>query len=308
MLDNINPADSHKLSSAYYSISQVYRSKGDLAMAFGYDKKALQLADTTQPFIFVVYNDLGVLAERLDKWEEAAVAYRTAYHFSEKSVVGRIDRQLQELEKKYDFAEAELKKLQAERRLLHISIISSVFILLLLIGVTASMRMAASKQKALLTTKNEKMKLEIENEQLQHENKRKEWSTALLLFIARQQEITDELLYQISICKEAENIEKIKNKLDAVNKNFLNEKRQVIESLTTDEVFYQLVGLEKEKASCFNGNERMLAVLVFCGFTKDKIALMLASTPESIRVRTHKLRIKLESLGITFPDPCGDCP
>ncbi len=287
-----------ELYKFYYRLSDSYKALQDYKNAYHYMQLAIQQADTTQYLNYILYINAGELAEKAHYTQEAAKAYRAAYDLLDKSIEKQLDKKILELEKKYDYTEVENKKLIVENRLYLITVASVFIILVLFIFLLWNLRSKAQKEKRLLITASENLKLKLEHEKSEYENQRKKWSNELYQYIAKQQAEAQRLLYKISISKGIKADEKLTLLIANEMKNYSKEQQNITNRLVHTDNFFTISGLDKEKENLLNDNEKILLSLLCCGLTHAEIASMISSTPESVRVRTVKLSQKLTELKI----------
>ncbi|MGC3979172.1 MAG: hypothetical protein QM751_13665 [Paludibacteraceae bacterium] len=128
------------LSKTLRSIAKNYKDLNKPDNALYYAEKAEECKQDSNYYLnYFYYTTIGEIAERLKLWQKSAQAYKKAYFLRDKAVSKDLDKHILELEKKYDYTEAEYKVLKYRNRLI-ITAFTGVILLLLLIVVIVVFR------------------------------------------------------------------------------------------------------------------------------------------------------------------------
>ncbi len=125
-----------QLFRLYYSLSDAYTGNGQADSSMYYAKLAIEhITDSAYKLNYLLYDNVADIAERQNNLRLALEYRQKAFEAYEKSIDTRLDTQIQELEKRYNLAEAENKALKAQKRGGRIFTSVSLSLLLLLAAV-----------------------------------------------------------------------------------------------------------------------------------------------------------------------------
>ncbi len=106
-----------QLFRLYYSLSDAYTGNGQADSSMYYAKLAIEhITDSAYKLNYLLYDNVADIAERQNNLRLALEYRQKAFEAYEKSIDTRLDTQIQELEKRYNLAEAENKALKAQKR------------------------------------------------------------------------------------------------------------------------------------------------------------------------------------------------
>lgn len=122
-----------RLSNVYYSICNAYKGMGKIDSAFFYARKSVEyFTDSVGKYRdYHLYTNLADIAVELDKNELAANHYRNAVGFLLKKIDERNQKQILELEKKYDLSQARVETLKQKQKFQRFVFLASAFLILI---------------------------------------------------------------------------------------------------------------------------------------------------------------------------------
>lgn len=193
-LEQLNPADTFALRAVHYSLADIYLRLAKPLSAYRHAKQAVSLIqDTLYAYNDLYYKKLGESAFEANLYKEAYAASRKAYKHHLNFIDKKTDKQILELEKKYDYAEEKNKALiYRNRLLLSLGVVGFLIILLIFGTVIWRIKKRQSDRKLQLATAKvlnielEKKNKEMENQYLIKVQKQSERELALTNYLLLQ--------------------------------------------------------------------------------------------------------------------------
>lgn len=155
---SLEPAQLEKinLSRVYYNISSLYNNLNSLDSAMLYGQIAIDnIKDTTDLQNYVLYNNVADIAEKNKDYLTANKYRKIGTSMYKQTVKERLDTQIMELEKRYDFSEAENIALKSQQGLLTSIIWSLALGLLFVLSIFLNFRMRRISKMKLSMAKHE---------------------------------------------------------------------------------------------------------------------------------------------------------
>lgn len=302
LVDLIQKNDSNMLYKIYYGMSNNYEALKDYKNAFVCSQVSnLYLKDKAENVDYLLYKQLGDLALKAGKKDESISAYQKAYLLLNKSVNQRIDKNILEIEKKYNYTKIENEKLKVQKKLQAYLFISSSILLLFLLCLLLINRNRIKEKSRRLILENEKIKLESEEERLKRIDYQKTWVNSVYAFISEDNNEQMDAFYKLKMngyIKENKSVyQLIKNQ----EENYKNRIKEVSSLLLDEDTFLQLTGLNKKQMDLLNYSDKLLYALLQCNLNYNQIAALMGSTYNSIRIRRKYLLDKLSLNGKNNP-------
>ena len=205
-------------------------------------------------------------------------------------------------EKESESAYAENQRLKAEKRFYIIAIGAILTLFVLVIILLFYNRRIIKEKEYSLQLMDEKKNLKERELKLLKETKQEKWSNNLYQYIASEQEEVMHTLYKLTLHNLIKEDSKLINLLETTIKDYKKHLQLASEKLLDTGVFFEITGLTEEEASKLLNSEKLLLSLLSCHLTNQQIALMLGSSANSVRVRSIKLKAKMEKLGVNIAD------
>jgi len=307
-------------ATTHFTLSTIYTSMNRLDSALHYARLSLANPDTTNSYLYLYYQNLASIALKKKDWQISAEAFDAMYGLYKKHTELQSGKKILELEKRYDKSEEEQKVLVYRKKYAVISI----FAVLLLIALIASILFVVQKRKHLLLEKqlreanlknieSENLRIKQESKLLDEKNRvlmiEKRETERLLLekeFVLpfyhqisnRNNELKRLLEYLMDNVKDRKLAERIVTGYQSFTKSTdISEDNPVDSNLLN--VF---TGLTEDVVSVMNNSDKLLLVFQSIGLENEQIAVLFNTTSDSIRSRKSKLKKKLELHNIHYPN------
>lgn len=275
--------------ATYNQLSKLYLSLNQLDSAQKYGLLSIQeIQDTLNPVNHFYYKHLAVISERNNQFKLSTDAYKRAYQIISANIDVQLNTNILELEKKYNLkqAENEILKHKNQSQVLAGILLLSLFVLVVFIFYINKLKLI----KKLTLARN----VALEKENIQNKKELIEKHLILKLFhhISQKNLEIKNLLYDLKINKHIETnkliFQKISNEYD-----IFNQKSKLSEAgIISEELLINFTGESKENLALLNAGESELLFLLAIKIETKEIAILLNTTPESIRSRKLKLRKK----------------
>lgn len=300
---------SHGSISNFYSISKSYLNVSQLDSALKYATLTVEaIQDTNYHLNYLYYHNMGLIAQKMKKWELSSTAYKKTYELMDRNIDKNIDTKLIELEKKYDLTESENTILHFKNRAIILAAILLFLVSVIIILIQHSIR---QKQIKILTEQrnqaleNEKLLLYEKHQIVIDKNKRNEQELIkkkLILSFFQQVSMQNleikNLLYDLKVNTFITKNKNIYNKISEEYDNY-NRKSKITEIETfTDDFLIKLTGINHESAKLLNKSEKLMLLLISLDAGNREMSVLFNTSTESIRSRKLKLKKKLEQLNI----------
>lgn len=300
---------SHGSISNFYSISKSYLNVSQLDSALKYATLTVEaIQDTNYHLNYLYYHNMGLIAQKMKKWELSSTAYKKTYELMDRNIDKNIDTKLIELEKKYDLTESENTILHFKNRAIILAAILLFLVSVIIILIQHSIR---QKQIKILTEQrnqaleNEKLLLYEKHQIVIDKNKRNEQELIkkkLILSFFQQVSMQNleikNLLYDLKVNTFITKNKNIYNKISEEYDNY-NRKSKITEIETfTDDILIKLTGINDESAKLLNKSEKLMLLLISLDAGNREMSVLFNTSTESIRSRKLKLKKKLEQLNI----------
>jgi len=321
ILRNPAIADSPDLSAiTRFNLSSIYTSMNRLDSALHYARLSLANPDTTNSYLYLYYQNLASIALKKKDWQISAEAFDATYGLYKKYTELQSGKKILELEKRYDKSEADKRVLIYQKKYAVIS----VFAVLLLMALIASILFVMQKRKHLLLEKQLReanlKNIESENLRIKQESKLLDEKNRVLMIEKRE---TERLLlekefvlpFYHQISNRNNNLKRLLEYLmDNVKDPKLAERiiagyqsftksTDISEDNPVDrDLLNVFTGLSEEEVSVMNNSEKLLLVFKSIGLENEQIAVLFNTTSDSIRSRKSKLKKKLELHDIHYPN------
>ena len=205
-------------------------------------------------------------------------------------------------ERDAEYTYAENQRLKAEKRFYVISI-GSILVLFLLVVILLFYNRRILKEKEYgLQLLKEKQNLKERERDLLKKTEQERWSNNLYQYIANEQEEIMHTLYKLTLHHLIKEDDKLINLLETTIKDYKKHLQIANEKLLDTGVFFDITGLKEHEAAKLLNSEKLLLSLLTCNLNNQQIALMIGSSANSVRVRSIKLKAKMEKLGINISD------
>lgn len=292
--------DYHNVISAVYSrIADNYIKKNDLDSALNYMEKAIaNLQDTTYFFNYYYYHNLGEISEQSHLWQKSALAYKKAYDLKSKAVNKELDKNVLELEKKYDLTQAENEALHFRSRAILLGFLS-VILIILLISFTIIIRQK-NRQTALKIklTEQKNTFLEQEKHKMERNLIEKEFVLPIYQQISQRNASLKGLLSDLKTNVYITKNQQLSEMISSIYADFVSVSEIKPDKFLSNEKFCELTGLDQASSLMLNESDKMLIVFISLELDNRQIAVLFNTSESSIRGRKTKLRSKLEELHI----------
>ena len=280
-------------SRVYFNISDRFVSLNELDSAMLYGQLALDMiTDSTHRQNYLYYQNVSSIAERQGNYPLSNKYLRESFDLLNQSLRGRLDTQIAEMEKKYDLAEAENVILRTRQQSLIIIIVALTLLLFVSI-VLMNMRKARKEAKLQLMLAESRVEQQVQQAALMSEEAgKRKWLIQLYSNISDRLTFLQgefEKLTQRYVSSHP----KVYKDMQLILKNTDTDLRDINKTLSPDkETFFAYTHLNDENG-VFNGNEKMLLMLLACDADNKQLATFLNTTVESIRVRKSQLKRKM---------------
>ncbi|MHB9054869.1 MAG: tetratricopeptide repeat protein [Paludibacteraceae bacterium] len=297
------------LSSNYYNLSNIHKNLKQLDSALYYGNfAAASNTDSTNRLKYFYYKNIGEISSALGNWSESSAAYKKAFEWVLNHEEQKLDTKIMELEKKYDLSEEQNRTLKLKIKNTYlisalILLLITVFILLFIFRkqkeITKHKFNLSEKEKILLQERQ--MRLEEEKDRTEQALAETQLILGLFQVIAMQNLEIKNFLYDLTIHSHIEKnpslCQKIKEELD----NY-NQVTKISESpFMNDDIFRRMISVSSEDLYKLNKSDKILLLFLEKDVVMSQIAVLLNTTPDSIRNRKLKLKKKLTNLGIDLP-------
>jgi hypothetical protein len=262
------------------------------------NKAILNLNDTSLYGDFVVYENLGEITEKSHLWQKSALAYKKAYELKNKAVSKELDKNILELEKKYDLTQAENTALHFRTRAVLLGFLS-ILLIVLLISFTIIIRQK-SRQTNLRIRLAEQKNLLLEQEKLKIERSliEKEFVLPIYQQISQRNANLKGLLYDLKTNVYISKNPQLAESISSMYADFVSVSEIKPDKFLSDDKFRSITGIDEAKSAQLNESDKMLIVFIVLEIDTRQIAVLFNTSESSIRGRKTKLRAKLESLNI----------
>jgi hypothetical protein len=292
--------DSTSIIADLYRLSQNYKNLNHLDSAFYYGQLAIQfIRDTTSNLNYLYYLNIAEITKRMGSWEKSANAYKNAYELMSRDVDKNLDTKILELEKRYNLAEAENKRLAAENRSYLFLGLSAVLLLAIIIGLLFyrqyRIKMEVSKQI-------QEEQLNNQRNMLNRDAAEKQWVEKLYNYVAQQKNGMGELLYKLQNNIAINDNERVRELITATEKSYTTDMKKMSSQLLDDEMFLRFTKLTLEESVKLNESDKFLIMLIICRMSYKQIESLLGSSYDSIRIRKKRLLNKIVENNIDIPN------
>lgn len=280
---------SHSNLAAYNQLSKLYLDLNLLDSAQKYGLLSIQeIQDTLNPVNHYYFQHLAIISERNNHLQISKEAYKRAYQIISANIDEQLNTNILELEKKYNLKQAENEILKHKNQLLVLS-----GILLLTLFVLVVFIFYISKQKLIKKLTLER-NVALEKENIQNKKELIEKHLILKLFhhISHKNLEIKNLLYDLKINKHIETNKLIFKKISNEYDIFVKKSKLSEAGIISEELLLNFTGESKENIALLNSGESELLFLLALKIDTREIAILLNTTPESIRSRKLKLRKK----------------
>lgn len=284
-----------QLFRLYYSLSHAYADNHQPDSAMYYARLATEhIEDSTYKLNYLLYENVAEIAEQQNNLPLAIEYRKKALESYEKGVDARLDIQIRELEKRYNFAEVENKALKAQAR---VRLFIGIVVLLLMALVLVIFNWNRRRKIAALEKANTLSKLQLAQQQAT-ENRRV--IHIVLPYLNLHSGLQQELLaFSNKIrAKDGGTADKYEQLLKNNRRHF----DTITQQLFTDELLGETLkttrGLE-----LLNQTDRMLLFMLAIGTENNHIAALLNTTPANLKSKKSYLKKKLQGSADKFDDP-----
>lgn len=284
-----------ELFRLYYSLSDTYMGNGQADSAMYYAKLAIDhITDSAYKLNYLLYENVADIAEGQNNLPLALQYRQKAFEAYEKSIDTRLDTQIQELEKRYNFAEVENKALKAQARTRQ-----SIGVILLLLVLLAAVIFSWNRRHkiVMLEKTNTQSKLLLAQQQAS-ENRR--MIGIILPYLNLHSGFQQEMLNFAN---------KIRSKDGAMADNYeaiLKSNRRLFDETTqqlfTDELLHETLK-NKNGLELLNQTDRLLLFMLAVGAENEHIAALLNATPVNLKSKKSYLKKKIHSNAPAFDNP-----
>lgn len=280
-------------SRVYFNISDRFVSLNELDSAMLYGQLALDMVqDNTFKESYLYYQNVANIAEKQGNYVLSNKYLKSSFDLLNQSVKDRLDTQIAEMEKRYDLAEAENVILRTRQQSLIIIIVALTLLLFVSI-VLMNMRKARKEAKLQLMLSESRVEQQVQQAALMSEEAgKRKWLIQLYSNISDRLTFLQgefEKLTQRYVSSHP----KVYKDMQLILKNTDTDLRDINKTLSPDnETFFAYTHLNDENG-VFNGNEKMLLMLLACDADNKQLATFLNTTVESIRVRKSQLKRKM---------------
>lgn len=281
------------LSRVYYNISNRYVGLELLDSAMLYAQMAIDIIeDTSYVYNHMYFENVANIAEHQKNFVYANDYRKKASEAYKKSISGRLDTQIAELEKRYDLTEAENEALRVRQQSLRIVIGALLLIIVLIFILVYAQKVRRATQMKLLQAENKMKHQEMQAVLMRMEEGKRKW---LLLLYSN---ISDRLTFlqgefEKLTQKYVSSQPKVYKEMQQILKNTDTDLRYINKTLSPDdETFLSYTHLKDEKG-VLNENEKMILMLLSCDADNRQLATFMNTTVESIRVRKSQLKKKM---------------
>lgn len=284
-----------QLFRLYYSLSDAYTGNGQADSSMYYAKLAIKhITDSAYKLNYLLYENVADIAEGQNNLRLALEYRQKAFEAYEKSIDTRLDTQIQELEKRYNLAEAENKALKAQKRG---RIFTSVSLSLLLLLAAVIFDWNRRRKIALLEKNNARSKLRLARQQAS-ENRR--MINIVLPYLKLHNSLQQELLTFSNKIRAKDNDTADKYEQILKDNRLLFDK--TTQQLFTDELLAETLktanGLE-----LLNETDRILLFMLAIGAGNEHIVALLNTTPANLKSKKSYLKKKIHVNASAFDNP-----
>jgi len=291
--------DSTSIVADCYRLSQNYKEINQLNSALTYGKMSLRFIKATISHIdYFYYLNLAEITEQLSDWQSSAEAYKHACKLINSNIDQSLDTKILELEKRYDFAEAENKRLLAENRSYLFLGLIVVLLLFIIIGL-----LFYRQYRLKITIAKQKQDELLNNQQqlLEKDAIEKLWIAKLYNYLLQQKNEVGELLYKLQNNVVIKNDNYVSQLIAEAGKSYASDIKKISSELLDDEILLRFIKFSEEDLMKLNESDKFLLMLIMCGLSKKEIATILDVTYDSIRIRKKRLLIKIVNNNINIP-------
>jgi tetratricopeptide (TPR) repeat protein len=291
-----------RMSNIYYSIALAYENMNELDSAIVYATKSVEyLRDTTIDNYdsYFLYAFLADLAFKNEQYRISSMHYKNAFELLLKSLEHKTQKQILELEKKYDLSQARVETLkQRERyqRLVFIGIVSAIVVVFVLLIYYQNLR------KSRLAFENERLlrvSAERETENKIRDNQQKQHLLKLYQIITERENNTQKRFDELSQRLVKDNPD-IYMDLHEELKRLKSEFFDLVQGLIDDDIFYTHLNIPESIS--FTDLEKMILFLFYFKMPTSEITKVLGVSSNNLRVRKSVIRKKLYSVVRDYPD------
>lgn len=285
-----------RMSNIYYSIALAYERMNQLDSAIVYATKSVEnLKDTaTHKYDnYFLYAYLAGLAFENEQFRMSSMHYKNAFELLLKSLERKTQKQILELEKKYDLSQARvatLKQRQRYQRLVFIGIVLAIITVFMFLIYYQNLR------KSRLALENERLlriSAEKEIESKIRDNQQKKHLLGLYQIITKRENNTQKRFDELSQRYVKDN-PRIYNDLNEELKRLKTEFFDLMHELIDDEVFYTHLNIPESIS--FTDLEKMILFLLYFKMPTSEMTKVLGVSSNNLRVRKSVIRKKLYSV------------
>lgn len=290
-------------SSLYYAVSDRYSKLNRLDSAMLYGQMAIDnIEDTSKKENYLFYENVANIAEKQNNCALANTYRQKAFQIYEKSVSGRLDTQIMELEKKYDLSEAENIALRSRQSTLSIAFVALLLAMLLASFILISARNRRKARLKLMKLEHEAETRAMEAKLMEEEANKRNWLIQLYGYISNRLTSLQEN-FEILSQRYVSSNPKVYENMHSILHTAESDLREMPKTLIPDEDTFSLyTNLSKKEAECFNANERIMLMLLVCRADNRQISTFMNTSVESIRARKSQLKKKMTENGIDIRD------
>lgn len=281
-----------EMFKSYYTISHLYLSLNQPDSAMHYGLEAIRhIKDSTYMLNYLLYQNIEDIAMVQKDYQTAHQYARKALEVYESSVDKIADKQILELEKRYDLSEAENKVLKAKSRNIIYVVLLILLTLLIIIGVFHFKRKRIIDLLRLQQTEDKNRSLELEKKLIVSEIKQREEMLSIFgNFLAEYGQIQNRL-YGITNrikTKDTSLGEEYENELKMSSRNF----QTIAEKLFSHEKLNQQFDID-DAEHILSPSDRMLIFMLSKQIPNDQIAALLNTSTHSLKTRKSVLKKKI---------------
>ena len=285
-----------RMSNIYYSIALAYESMNELDSAIVYAIKSVENLRDTATYkydSYFLYSYLAGLAFENKQFRMSSMHYKSAFELLLKSLERKTQKQILELEKKYDLSLARVETLkQRERyqRLVFIGMVLAIVVIFVFLIYYQNLR------KSRLALENEKLlriSAEREMESNIRDNQHKKHLLGLYQIITKRENNTQKRFDELSQRYVKDNPE-IYTDLHEELKRLKTEFFDLMHELIDDEVFYTHLNIPE--SITFTELEKMILFLLYFKMPTSEMTKVLGVSSNNLRVRKSVIRKKLYSV------------
>lgn len=295
--------DKPDIFRSYYSICDDYLNLGMLDSAMIYIEKSIaHVTDTNYVLNYLLYEKAAHILEMQGNYVSANSYIKESVEIRNKTVSKEIDISILELETKYNHAESENKALRAEATTRAAALIILILILCIVLLINHLNRKRRKNKIEKDIIENEKKTIELnkkiseaESTALRIENEKLELTNKVYGQMLNQFFILENELRKIADKSKLSNpdfAEKIEELRNIMSKSLIEKFDEEI----TSSKFWIMTGIYVP--TNLNKSERFMLFLIYCNISNSNMAIILKTSPSSVRSRKSILKNKLLISGL----------